>query len=240
MTNEEIGGIGFKDVICFQTRIMMGHQYRYVIKAINKKEILIACLRMGWNDAFRHTSKNIIDKTTGKSVLETKLISNNNFISEKILGDDRLYDTFYNFAKAESTEAKIEAVKSRMSDLKDLFKDYKEVEGEKQVCFGHFQKMFNMAIKLYLCIYMCREYLPFEHEPSDELFDMDIIENIKNADCPIDSIILESLGNSGLKWSKLGTDDANSVDEYKEVQKLIGEQNPGKCKLYYDFAEWNK
>ena len=70
--------------------------------------------------------------------------------------------------------------------------------------------------------------------------DIKSVCHIKNADCPIDSIILESLGSSGLKWSKLGTDDANSVDEYKEVQNLISEQNPGKCKLYYDFAEWNK
>ena len=146
MTNATIGGIDFKDVICFQTRIMMGHQYSCVIKATNKKDIIVACLRMGWNDAFRHTSKNVIDKTTNKSVLETKSAKKQNFISEEILSNECLYGAFCDFAKAQSTNDKIKAVDSRMDALKGLFRNYKEVKGEKQVCFGHFQKMFKMAI----------------------------------------------------------------------------------------------
>ncbi len=244
MVNETIGGISFADVICYQTHLILGYQYEDVIRAHNKKGIIIACLRMGWDDAFRHTSKNVIDKETNKSVLETEAAKspwrNECFINEAILSDERLYSTFCAFAKAKYANEKIQAVTSRMDDLKELIGKYKEVEGEKQVCFGHIQKMFNMAIKMYLCIYMCRAYLPFTHDKA-EIFDMEIIDNIVNADCPIDNYVLASLSKPYLKWNKLGTDDdANSIDKYKEVQTLIWKKVWGKSKLSYDFTEWNK
>lgn len=65
MDTKTYGGVTAKDVIVFQTKIMMGAQFGRIVwarehKEINlensQNEILAACLRIGWNDAFRHTS----------------------------------------------------------------------------------------------------------------------------------------------------------------------------------------
>ena len=56
---ENFGGITLDEVIVFQTQIMMGAQFgRIKKKKAMQEDIIIACLRMGWNDAFRHTSEN--------------------------------------------------------------------------------------------------------------------------------------------------------------------------------------
>ncbi|MBR2966796.1 MAG: hypothetical protein IKC52_04950 [Clostridia bacterium] len=71
------GGVGAKEVIIFLTRIMMGAQFGRIVWAREHKaedlancqnEILVACLRIGWNDAFRHTSENEdgVNDTKGK------------------------------------------------------------------------------------------------------------------------------------------------------------------------------
>ena len=70
MNNYNIGGVQLKDVITFQTQIMMGTQFTRVKNAKNANDIIIACLRLGWNDAFRHTSENV--KEGNKTVLELK------------------------------------------------------------------------------------------------------------------------------------------------------------------------
>lgn len=255
--NEEFGGVEFKDVISFQTKIMLGAQFGRVKNAGNKDDIVIACLRVGWNDAFRHTSENkkVKDengKEKSKSVLEIKSIEwqkkhnedHADFICDEILNNDVLLETFYAFTKATSTEAKIAAIESQFPDLKALFKPYKKTEGDKQLCFGHFQKMFNIAIKVYLCIYMCKYYLGIK----STLFDDDIINNLKNADCPVDSIILNKLSKettkkeyTNYKWSKFGT-EKHKIDQYREVQQEISGLNKqkGKSNLYYDFVSWNK
>jgi hypothetical protein len=67
MDTKTYGGVTAKDVIVFQTKIMMGAQFGRIVWAREQEsenignrqnEILIACLRIGWNDAFRHTSEN--------------------------------------------------------------------------------------------------------------------------------------------------------------------------------------
>ena len=56
---ENFGGITLDEVIVFQTQIMMGAQFGRIKKEkALQEDIIIACLRMGWNDAFRHTSEN--------------------------------------------------------------------------------------------------------------------------------------------------------------------------------------
>ena len=252
-----IGGVEFKDVISFQTRVMFGAQFGRVTHAKKQKDIIIACLRVGWNDAFRHTSENVIAKATKqskktKSVLELKneewkkthKNDYDDFICCEILNSEVLLGVFEGFAKAPSTDEKIKAIQSKEEGLKELFKPYKQTEGEKRLCFGHFQKMFNIALKMYLCLYMCREYL----EIDDSLFEGEIIDNLKNADCPVDSIILNSLSkDSGkkeyekMKWSKFGTEN-HLIDQYAQVQHEISEMNcvREKSNLYYDFFSWNK
>ena len=69
MAEYNLGGITVKEAVTFQTQIMLGSQFgRVANKNATAEDIMIACLRMGWNDAFRHTSENVKD---GKiSVLE--------------------------------------------------------------------------------------------------------------------------------------------------------------------------
>ena len=164
MNNYNIGGVQLKDVITFQTQIMMGSQFARVKKAENKKDIIIACLRMGWNDAFRHTSKNV--KEGNQTVLEIESASWDKERHEKyddyicsVLGQEQFLDIFLKYARANGTKNKIDVIEKGFETLKEQLKHIKETSGDKQLCFGHFQKMFNIALKLYLCLYMWQGYL---------------------------------------------------------------------------------
>lgn len=249
-------GVDLSDVIAFQTRLMMGAQYERVKAAKNvsdvskrKKEILVACLRLGWNDAFRHTSRNIMDGTL--SVLKKESINYDkkhkhaydDYICAEIIGNEEFYTIFRNFALAASTDEKRKVIKDNWTKIIKLFKKIKEVEGENSLCFGHFQKMFNMALKLYLCLYICKDALELE----DSVFDEEILLNMKNADCPVDSIILSRLDQkinetedskgkkySNIKWSKIDLEDGS----YAEIQMAIDKMNY-KSRLSFDFKEWN-
>lgn len=257
---ENFGGITLDEVIVFQTQIMMGSQFGRIKKEnATQEDIIIACLRMGWNDAFRHTSENTKKEDCNKnkkdwpSILElsekewrtNKEHSKDydDFICGNILNQNIVLDTFKNFVCSQSTKTKIDCINNNFTDLKTLFQEYKNTDGDKQLCFGHFQKMFNIAIKLYICLYICRENLKIE----DGLFDEEIIKNIKYADCPIDSIILEKLSKETgqdyrtHKWSKYGT-FKHPVEHYKNVQTSISEIDKikGKCNLYYDFSAWKQ
>lgn len=247
MNNYNIGGVQLKDVIAFQTQIMMGSQFARVKKAENKKDIIIACLRMGWNDAFRHTSKNV--KEGNQTVLEIESASWDKERHEKyddyicsVLGQEQFLDIFLKYARANGTKNKIDVIEKGFETLKEQLKHIKETSGDKQLCFGHFQKMFNIALKLYLCLYMCQGYLSINRE----CFDDEIIANLATADCPIDSIILNKLSKktcnqkfANYKWSKFGTEKC-SIDYYEETQKEISKWTNGSSNLYFDFSEWEK
>lgn len=247
MNNYNIGGVQLKDVITFQTQIMMGTQFTRVKNAKNANDIIIACLRLGWNDAFRHTSENV--KEGNKTVLELKSASWNQEHREKyddyicsILGEKAFLDIFLNYAKANSTKKKIGVIVDNLKTLKNQLKNIKNTEGDKQLCFGHYQKMFNIALKLYLCLFMCREYLNI----NVDLFYSEIIDNLATADCPIDSIILKKLSEktrnrkfADYKWSKFGT-LKNPIDYYEEAQDEISKLVDGNSNLSFDFSEWEK
>lgn len=257
---ENFGGITLDEVIVFQTQIMMGAQFGRIKKEkAMQEDIIIACLRMGWNDAFRHTSENTKKEEHNKkkkdcpSILElsekewrTKkehFEDYDDFICGNILNQKIVLDTFKGFVCSQKTAAKIDCINNNFTGLKTLFQKYKNTDGDKQLCFGHFQKMFNIAIKLYICLYICRGHLKID----DVLFDEKIIENIKYADCPIDSIILEKLSiETGQnytthKWSKYGTPN-HPTQNYNEVQTSISkiDKIQGKCNLYYDFSAWKQ
>ena len=58
------GEIKFEHVWAFQIKCMIANQYDRLIEAIaqNDTDLIIAvCLRLGWNDAFKHVSENIDD-----------------------------------------------------------------------------------------------------------------------------------------------------------------------------------
>ena len=244
-----LGGIELKDVITFQTKIMMGAQFGRVKKAQKQEDIIVACLRLGWNDAFRHTSENVKEDSKTKLEIESQKRKKkhkdvyDDYICSLLIEDEFL-KIFRDYALATDTKEKRKCINERLESLTKQLGTVKKIEGDKKLCFGHFQKLFNIALKLYLCLYMCKDYL----EIADGLFDKDIIRNIHKADCPIDSIILDRLkedtGNkeySSYKWSKFGT-EAFSDELYEKVQENISQLEcvKGKSNLYYDFIAWKE
>lgn len=229
------GGITFKHVWDFHLRIMMGNQYTKCKEATTQKEIIVACLRLGWNDAFRHTSKNIegIDeKSKEKTIAEIcKNIS----------------DRFIKYAEKTTTEERHEYINECLNDneFKNEFAKIKVTDfgADKTLCFGHIQKMFSMALKLFLCLKICAE------QANDMGIDIGLnVEHFvcnfsfETADCPIDSIIIGRLDKKmqDIKWSKLGQDEDHPSIDYIKVQKAIREQqnDDTKSNLCFDFENW--
>lgn len=247
MARNNLGGITLKEVVTFQTQLMMGAQFgRVVNEDASADDLIIACLRMGWNDAFRHTSENVKD---GKlSVLEKEEnkwrksheAPYDDFICGNILNKPVLLDTFKAFAGADTTADKIKAIEDNYTGLENLFSRYKRTDGDRALCFGHFQKMFNIAIKLYVCLYLCHQWLDI----AEDLFLQEILDHIDNADCPVDSIILGKLASktgekvyTGHKWSKYGTPDHPTAN-YQAVQDEISRLDANR--LHYDFVAWKR
>lgn len=262
----EMGGIAVEDVIKFQTRIMFGAQYGRIeyatkISAQDARKaqdaLILACLRIGWNDAFRHVTRNkesveqnIKAYLSCEDVLEDEFCLKRGKVKNKtgrrkyddyyssILNNKVILNVFTEYASAKKTDDKCKVIQNNLRDLKKIFEEVKESE----VRFGHIQKLFNIAIKFYLCLYMCREFLGL----NNELFCPEIVEGFKNADCPIDSIIVDRFDQKKMKdkvdqeykplsleikWSEI------SPDEYKELQEKF--RSDGKSGLYFDFVEWN-
>lgn len=164
------------------------------------------------------------------------------YICGKILANDEFIQIFKSFALASTSEGKIESVTNSWQEIINIFQNIKEKEGNKALCFGHFQKMFNMALKLYLCLYICKDALKLDKS----YFDEEILSMLQYADCPVDSIILKQLDkkldeknvdgrkkHSNIKWSKIV-----ETDDYKEIQEAIDKLNY-KSRLSFDFKEWN-
>ena len=242
------GGVTIKEVIVFETQVMMGAQFGRVKQAKKPEDLMIACLRMGWNDAFRHTSENVKTPDGKQTILEkenkkyAKGPMQDDVICCEILNTEIVLDTFKEYA---ATTDKVQVVERHFEKLKGLFGRYKKLCGPRSFCFGHIQKMFNIALKLYVCLYLCREYLGL----TDRLFDKEILNGLSYADCPVDSIILNDISKrSGDKqyrqyvWSHFGRDD-NPTDRYTSTQEKIDQLNDkdgnaGKSRLYYDFTRW--
>ena len=275
MDTKTYGGVTAKEVIGFQTKIMMGAQFGRIVWAREHKaeniensqdEILVACLRIGWNDAFRHTSENeegINDTKRSKGAISTyekkekykiRLIK---LFRKKLKEEDfpanfddyfseivkKLLDVFCEYAKASTNKHLI--IDSHWAKIEDCFRGVKKLNGDKKLSFGHIQKMFNIAIKLYLCLFVCREELDLD----DNIFVADIVNNFANADCPLDSIILGKLEQvemqkngigatyttkyGGYTWSQLNSSD------YSNIQDSIKNESGGNSNLWFDFDNWN-
>lgn len=278
MDNKKYGGVGAKEVIVFQTKIMMGAQFGRIVWAREHKtetlssrqnEILIACLRMGWNDAFRHTSKNEegINDTKGKrgkvSIYEKKSkykkswlkllrgkireelfpMEFDDYFSDRVLSSEGFLDIFKAYATTYDEKSKV--IDSAWKNIEDSFRGVKRLDGNQKLSFGHIQKMFNIAIKLYLCLFICREELDLE----EALFVQAIVDHFDHADCPIDSIILGELEQMemedcgiGVSYSPVYTTYTWSQlesDGYDEIQKGIQSRCHGNSNLWFDFQNWN-
>lgn len=252
------GGITLEHVLAFQIRIMMGNQYGRLVKAMgdnNRDELVVACLRLGWNDAFRHVSENIPVDDKKKEELVVGICGS-------------LCDEFIAYANQKDAEARHRLIQEWMQsdEFVQRFAAIKVTDPKqsaKALCFGHIQKMFNMAVKLYLCLKIMAEeaskpiILQYGATPDKNielksgLFKCEDI-NIVSADCPVDHYILEAIdGRMNLKkqeygkipWSKLSSrEDAEHKDsKYIEIQDKIAflQNDPGKWNLCFDFENWN-
>lgn len=233
-SKKNIGGVGLEEVITFQTQILMGSQFERINREnCTQKDLLVACLRMGWNDAFRHTSANVkITQENGKviSVIEAESKKKKqDYICALLEEDQIVINAFKDFLVAQNKQ---EAWNKHKGKLIKFLSKVKKADGKYALCFGHFQKMFNIAAKLYLCLYICREYLHLD----EELFDEEILMALSHADCPIDSIILKKFPeHQDIKWSRL----KEASGKYEEIQASIAQKSNGNSNLWYDFENWN-
>lgn len=286
------GGIDFEHVWAFQIKCMVANQYDRLIEAIakNNPDLIIAvCLRLGWNDAFKHVSENVGDaKMLGfckaKNWIGTVFSKRQNkFTTIKKLNDEEkdnlifeicktLVPDFKCYAKCSNTASREAKLKSLVSNptFTAKFEAYKLTNSKKHpLCEGHIQKMFNMAIKLLLCLILSAEFAEANRlsvclrKDTDEkpvrLTDNNWWKNIFcedsfDADCPIDSIILKKIQekrvtpNPGIHnhqkfteivWSKFGKGE--DLDNYSIAQNEIKQMysGTGKCNLCFDFENWN-
>ncbi len=217
MNNVELfGGVSKDDVVRFLFKGYYGKHVYLLEKAKrnhNEKIIRIACLRTAWNDAFRHVSENT--ETFNKKSEKEKDSS----IFSAL--DCIFADFLETYMDLDSTKQKTEKLSEWGPEIEKKLSEIK-----KEVKFGHMQKLFNMAEKNYLCIYLCRNELGLENVVKPYKFD--------TADCPIDSVIIKKTASAektaSVIWSEM--DEA----KYSELQERI--QQPGKSNLYFDFQHW--
>lgn len=103
-----------------------------------------------------------------------------------------------------------------------LNKEYNEEapEDKENVPYGQLQKLVNMTLK-YLLILNTFEVIKINLPDEERL------------DCPLDSVILESLESSGdLRWTRL------SKTQYYEIQKAIDAKRGSDSRIMYDFKNW--
>ncbi|WP_314921784.1 hypothetical protein, partial [Slackia exigua] len=101
-----------------------------------------------------------------------------------------------------------------------LNKKYNGKASEGNVPYGQLQKLVNMTLK-YLLILNTFEVIKINLPDEEHL------------DCPLDSVILESLESSGdLRWTRL------SKTQYDEIQKAIDAKRGSDSRIMYDFKNW--
>ena len=258
------GGITLEHILAFQIRIMMGNQYNRLVEGMRTgcpAQPVVACLRLGWNDAFRHTSENTDEASKLSDKDKQQEMAN---ICQQLTEDFREYTTL------QSTEARHAYIHKKMEDPEFLkkFASFKVVEdSDKALSFGHIQKMFNIAVKLYLCLKICADsastpiILEYGATPDKNIvLDPNMLELLSGenvtADCPVDHYILKTidqkLSDAGayrasnvsekkfadIPWSKLrGEEDQTYIEIQKEIAAL--QNNTAKSNLCFDFENWN-
>ena len=234
MINKNIGGIERSHIIKFLFRVLATQHYNLIINALNDEDIIIACLRIAWNDAFRHVSKN---QPNAKKKQDFKAMHNkdvNEYIVNCILRNEIVLNSFLNYCRANTPAEKVLSLENDINNgLLRCFEDVKVIDKKEDnhLCFGHFQKLYNMAIKYYLCVYFCSDDLGIKHLMLQKI-DLNWLEC---ADCPIDSIICGLL-DSKLVWSKI--ESAQCISEYLNLQNRIKSEVTHKSNLWYDFENW--
>lgn len=236
------GGIDFEQVWRYQIGCMMSNQYQALIEGIynnSADDIIVACLRLGWNDAFKHVSENdsryqkLNDKEKENKVIQAckDLVLYFKEYASKVNTQDR-YDIMVDWIENEN------------KTLDHIFSGIKNTKSEEYpLCLGHIQKMFNIAIKLLLCLIVSAEHanaigikvaLGKIGSTDVHLTDHGLLshKNFKysfdTADCPIDHNVLEKIDKNktsnpaeifnhkqykNIVWSKMGDKEKGAKED---------------------------
>ena len=214
------GGIDYGHICSYQIKCMMANQYKEFVSAIenysnknNVDEIIVTCLRLGWNDAFRHVSENTTFFKSQNDTKKAQMIIN---VCISIVDD------FKKYMLLTTTQARVQYIdglfQNNNSSFRNKFSSVKVInplQSDKALCFGHIQKMFNMAVKLLFCLVHSAEHasslvsqninvkLGKDPNGNDILLtsnnwwndkDFDVFRDPNfSGDCPIDSFILKEI-----------------------------------------------
>ena len=264
------GGVNFEQVWKFQIQCMMSHQFGPLVQAIGKRskdDVIVSCLRLGWNDAFKHVSEN---------APSFKALSDSGKNEEVNKACHELVKYFEQYATKKNYTDRFHNLQAMIADptFKTIFDGIKEVDSKKYpLCLGHIQKMFNITMKVLLCLIISADhasslglkvklgevngnnvYLTDCGLSGTCLLSYDNFDyEFDTADCPIDHIILTCIDKkvspptypiSGRKkyaeivWSKMG--GAENAQNYISAQQEIEhiQSDPTKSNLYFDFENW--
>lgn len=136
----------------------------------------------------------------------------------------RFHDSEYYSHSKEYISLLVERILSSREDLSsvELIKELYEFQGA-SAKIGSLQKLVNMTLKYLYVIEVCgfSDFCGYKI-------------NLKNCDCPLDSVVLSELseetGNKYTPWTKI-----SDLDDYNDIQKDIP---CDEGRLEYDFEHW--
>ncbi len=238
---EKICGIESDDIIKFCFAEMLGSDaYADLTKAAElssdpektedaKRFVSLACLKKAWRDAVTH-EPNKIDKLSEK---ERKRKRDEALCScvglDKSGGSDMLREVMLIYSKDIERQEYVDKLDEIFrGKALDRIKEFKD-----EFNFGRFQKLFNMAVKYYVCVYAFRNELGIKNVLSG-------YNGLKGAHCPIDSNILGKISKEDKKYSKFTKckwTQITDTAEYAEIQDAIQDIKSGErtSNLAYDF-----
>lgn len=185
----------------------------------HEDKIITSCLCLGWNDGFKRTLKN------RPNVNIERKDKVNAFINSGAI------DVFRTYANAATPEEKADILIKFQPEMEKEIRPFKKIDENERLSLGILQKIFNIAVKLYYCIYLYRDFLDLDGIVKEY--------NFEKADCPIDNLILDKLEkNKDFKaaikphnyrpWSRI-----NDKETYVLIQSYCGDN-----RLDFDLENW--
>lgn len=248
-------------VLDFYRQMTYGNQFINLKEASNIDDVINACVERAFVSSFRETAINIYH-STGPDFDKSSLNFWEKYISLSSVSrkgvkitdkDKKNYKIAFNYFLSEKItkqasniikdilKAEINITQEKINDFyKNNFKteEFYRFKDKNSFNFGLAQKIINMAIKFLYCYSkdnaFHKEKLGIE--TSIKKF------NFKNADCPIDTQIINKIKKFVLNfhikhvWSKMEN------EEYELCQETIDEINKKSGKSYrlqFDFDNWN-
>ena len=102
------------NVLRFLFRATLGDEFRNIENQQSEDEIILSCLCLGWNDAFRRTLKN------------KKGVEINRKVKVKIFTDHKCIDRFREYANTKNSADKATILEEIRDDMAGEIKKYKK------------------------------------------------------------------------------------------------------------------